>query len=247
MRKTKIVCTIGPATDSDEMMRSLMVNGMNVARFNFSHETHESHGKRIDQFKRIRKELGLRVGLLLDTKGPEIRLGTFKDGKAVLKAGDQIILTTKQVEGTKDKVSITYKDLPEDISIKNNILIDDGLIKLEVLAIDGADIICKVIDGGPVSNRKAVNVPGVKLSMPYISKKDREDLKFGVKKGVDFIAASFARSAVDMLEIKSILEENGGKHIQVIAKIENQDGVNNVDEILKVSDGIMVARGDMGV
>ena len=247
MRKTKIVCTIGPATEDEKTIRALMQNGMNIARMNFSHETQESHGKRIDLFKKIREDLGLPVGLLLDTKGPEIRLGTFAEGRAELVEGEYLTLTTEDVQGTSERVTITYKGLPDDIKIKDRILIDDGLIELKAEAIENGDIICKIINGGSVSNRKSVNVPGVRMSMPFVSENDKSDIIFGIKKEVDFIAASFARSAIDILEIKSILEKNGGKNIQVIAKIENQDGVNNIDEILKVSDGIMVARGDMGV
>jgi len=247
MRKTKIVCTIGPATEDEKMIRALIENGMNVARLNFSHETHESHGRRIDILKKIRTELGLPVGILLDTKGPEIRLGVFEEDRVELSAGDYLTLTTEDVKGTKERVSVTYKGLPNDIKARDMILIDDGLIELKVEAIEKNDVICKIINGGPVSNRKAVNVPGVRMSMPFVSEKDKIDLAFGIKNGVDFIAASFARSAIDILEIKSILENNDGKHIQVIAKIENQDGVENIDEILKVSDGIMIARGDMGV
>ena len=247
MRKTKIVCTIGPVTDGEDMLRALMKNGMNVARLNFSHETHEQHGKRIDLLKRIRDELDLSVGIMLDTKGPEIRLGTFIDGKVELKSGDQFILTADEIEGTKEKAFITYKDLPKDVSVRDSILIDDGLIALKVEAVNDNEIVCRVINGGVVSNRKSLNVPGVRLNIPYVRQNDREDLIFGIQKGVDFIAASFVRNASDVLEIKSILEKNGGKHIQIIAKIENQDGVTNIDEIIKVSDGIMVARGDMGV
>ncbi len=246
MRKTKIICTIGPATDSEDMMRSLMQNGMNVARLNFSHENHESHAKRIETFKKVRDELGLPVGLLLDTKGPEIRLGTFKEGGTELEVGQMFTLTTQEIEGTNKKAHINYSGLPNDININDRILIDDGLIELLVKAIEGSDILCRVINGGPVSNRKSVNVPGVKLSMPFVSEQDKKDIVFAIEHDVDFIAVSFARSAMDVLDIKNVLEKNGGK-IQVISKIENQDGVNNIDEILKVSDGIMVARGDMGV
>ena len=247
MRKTKIICTIGPATDDEAVLRALMENGMNVARLNFSHETHKSHGRRIEIFKRLRDELDLPIGLLLDTKGPEVRLGTFEEGRVELKANQIFTLTTGKLVGTKDRATITYEDLPKDVHPDDRILIDDGLIELRVVSVKGEDIKCRVINGGPVSDRKSINVPGVHLSMPYINDKDRSDLEFGVKQDVDFIAASFCRSAYDILELKNILEKNGGHRIQIIAKIENQDGVKNVDEIIRVSDGIMIARGDMGV
>ena len=247
MRKTKIICTIGPATEGEKMIRSLMGNGMNVARLNFSHGDYESHARNIETIKKLREELNLPVGIMLDTKGPEIRLGLFAEGHAEVENGDSFTLTTDDVQGTSERASISYKGLPDDIKARDRIMIDDGLIELRVESVEGGDISCRVVNGGTVSNSKSVNVPGVRLSMPYVSDRDREDLLFGIKHNVDFIAASFARSAMDVLEIRSVLERNGGKHIQIIAKIENQDGVNNIDEIIKASDGIMVARGDMGV
>lgn len=247
MRRTKIVCTLGPSTDKKGVLRSLMENGMNVARLNFSHGDHEEQKKRIESFKKLRKELGKPIGLLLDTKGPEIRLGSFKEGKVELLAGEHFTLTTDEIEGTSEKVSITYKGLSNDVKAGDRILMDDGLIELRVESVKGADIICKIKNSGKISDKKSVNVPGIRLNLPYVNEKDRSDLIFGVKNKVDFVAASFCRSAFDALEIKKILEENGGQRIQIIAKIENQDGVKNIDEILKVTDGIMIARGDMGV
>lgn len=247
MRRTKIICTMGPATDSDEVMRELMKAGMNVARINFSHGTHEEAKVKIDRIKRIREELDLPVAILLDTKGPEIRIKTFKEGKAVLKKGQKFTLYTADIEGDNTKVSITYPELPKDVKKGTRILIDDGLIELEVNGVDSEKIVCTVLNGGTISNRKGVNVPNISLSMPYMSEKDREDILFGIREDVDFIAASFVRSAADVLEIKDLLKRNGGRDISVIAKIENAEGVENIDEIIKVSHGIMVARGDMGV
>ncbi len=247
MRKTKIICTLGPATASDEMVRNLMLAGMNVARFNFSHSTHEEHRKRYEQVDRIRRELDLPVATLLDTKGPEIRVGLFEEGRIVLEKGDLFTLTTKEVSGTKEKVSITYKQLPMDIRDGDRILIDDGLIEMHVVSHNETEIVCMVDNGGPVSNRKGINVPGVRLSMPYISEQDRSDIIFGAKLGFDFIAASFARCAEDIEEVRTILGSVDAKNVRIIAKIENAEGVKNIDEILRVADGIMVARGDMGV
>ncbi|MDK2802838.1 MAG: pyruvate kinase [Oscillospiraceae bacterium] len=247
MRKTKIICTLGPSTDNTETLRQLMVKGMNVARFNFSHQTHQDHKKRFDAVVALREELNLPIGTLLDTKGPEIRLKQFKDGKVFLETGSDFILTTEDVLGTEKISSITYKDLPEDINKDTRILIDDGLIELKVKSFDNKNIICEVINGGCVSNNKGVNVPGVKLSLPYISKKDEEDIAFGVRTGFDFIAASFTRSAEDVMQVRKILNKNNCKSIKIIAKIENADGVNNIDEIIQSADGVMIARGDMGV
>lgn len=251
MRKTKIVCTMGPSTADDNVLRELMKAGMNVARQNFSHGDHETHLKIFEQVKRIREELGLPVASLLDTKGPEVRVKQFKEGKVELKDGQIFTLTTREVEGTSDEVSITYKNLAKDIDIGAKILADDGLIEMKVIEIDtksdGDDIRCKIVHGGFLSNNKSCNFPGAKLSMPYVSERDRNDIIFGCKTGFDFIAASFVSCDADILEVRKILEENGGKDIKIIAKIENQEGVDNIDDILRVSDGIMVARGDMGV
>ena len=246
-RKTKIICTLGPATDDPKVLRELMLGGMNTARLNFSHGNYEEHLRRIDAVKQMRNELGLPIALLLDTKGPEIRTGDFKDGRVVLKKGQKFTLTPREVEGTAEITHITYGGLARDVEKDTRILIDDGLIEMAVTRINGGDIVCEVLNGGPVSNHKSINVPDVNLTMDYMSEKDIADIKFGIEQGFDFIAASFVRSAFDVLEIKRILEQNGGEDIQVIGKIENRQGVNNADHIIKVCDGIMVARGDMGV
>ena len=247
MRKTKIICTLGPATDDEEILRQLMRNGMNVARVNFSHGTHAEQKKRIERFKKIRDELQLPVALLLDTKGPEIRIKTFSKGKITLSAGEQFTLTTDEVEGTDKIVSVTYKDLNKDLKAGDTVLIDDGLIELNVIRIQGTEIVCEVKNGGDVSNNKSINIPNAAIHLPYMSEKDRADILFGIENDFDFIAASFVRTAYDVMEVKKILEENDGLNIMVISKIENQDGIRNIDEILKVSNGIMIARGDMGV
>lgn len=246
MRKTKIICTIGPASESEERLRELMLAGMNVARFNFSHGTHKEQLVKYNRVLKIRKELGLPVATLLDTKGPEIRLRDFEGGKVELKPDQLFVLTTDEVMGTAERASITYKNLKNDIQVGTTILIDDGLIEMEVVEIKENDIVCKVINGGYVSNHKGVNVPGAILSMPYISSVDREDIIFGAEHGFDFLAASFARCKEDILEVRQILEEHGSK-MKIIAKIENMQGIDNLAEIIEVSDGIMVARGDMGV
>ncbi len=246
MRKTKIICTIGPASESEEKLRELMLAGMNVARFNFSHGTHEEHKKKFDRVIKVSNELGIPVATLLDTKGPEIRLKDIEGGRTELVNGQKFILTTDEVLGNNEKVSITYKNLKNDISAGTTILIDDGLIEMVVDEIDEADIICTVINGGPISNHKGVNVPGAVLSMPYISEADRSDIMFGCDMGFDFLAASFVRCREDILEVRKILDEHGS-HMKIIAKIENMQGIHNLEDILTVSDGIMVARGDMGV
>ena len=247
MRKTKIVCTLGPATDNEDVLRKLMLAGMNVARLNFSHGTHEEQKKRMDMVKKLRAELGLPIAILLDTKGPEIRTRDFEGGKAELKAGDFFTLTTRDLVGDSTITSITYKDLYKDVQIGTHILIDDGLIELQVTSISGEDILCTVITGGPVSNHKGINVPDVHLNMPYLSEVDQSDILFGIEQDVDFIAASFVRSAKDVLEIRELLNANGGNNINIISKIENAEGIENMDAIIEASDGIMVARGDMGV
>lgn len=246
MRKTKIICTIGPASESEEKLKELMLAGMNVARFNFSHGTHKEQLVKFNRVLHARKELGLPVATLLDTKGPEIRLRDFEGGKVELKEGQLFTLTTDEVMGTAERATITYKNLKNDIGVGTTILIDDGLIEMNVEKIEGADIVCRVVNGGFVSNHKGVNVPGAVLSMPYISQADYDDIIFGIEHGFDFIAASFARTKEDILEVRKILDERGSK-MKIIAKIENMQGINNLEEILQVSDGIMVARGDMGV
>ena len=246
MRKTKIICTLGPSTDKEGVLRELVANGMNVARFNFSHGSHEEHLGRFEKLKAIREELGKPVAALLDTKGPEIRLKDFKNGTEMLEAGQIFTLTTRDVEGTKEICSITYKDLPQDVQPGGTIMLDDGLIKLEIQTINDTDIICKVLNNGKIKNKKGVNVPGVHLSMPYMSQRDRDDIIFGAQQGFDFIAASFVRTAQDVYDIRNLLNEYDS-HIRIIAKIENREGVNNIDSILAAADAVMVARGDLGV
>ena len=247
MRKTKIICTLGPSTDKDGVLEELIKEGMNVARFNFSHGLHDEQKGRIDKLKEIRTRLGKPIAALLDTKGPEIRICEFADGKITLKEGQLFTLTPDDIEGNENIVSVTYKELYKDVRPGNHILIDDGLIELEVQKIKSHDIVCKVINGGVLGNKKGVNLPGVEVNMPFISPKDRDDILFGIKEGYDFIAASFTRTAADIKEIRDILEKNGGHGIKIIAKIENQQGVDNIDSIIEAADGIMIARGDMGV
>jgi len=247
IRKTKIVCTLGPSTDKGDVLRQLMQEGMNVARFNFSHGSHEEQKARLDKLVALREELDLPVAALLDTKGPEIRLKELKGGKAELKEGQLFTLALGDFVGDASRVAITYEDLHNDVKAGDRILIDDGLIEMKVVRLDGTDIVCEVINGGMISNKKGVNVPNVELSMPFISETDYSDIVFGIENGFDFIAASFTRTADDILEIRDILEKNGGQEIKIIAKIENQQGVDNIDSIIEAADGIMIARGDMGV
>ena len=246
MRKTKIICTLGPSTDKDGVLRELVANGMNVARFNFSHGSYEEHKGRLDNLKAIRAELGKPVAALLDTKGPEIRLKEFKNGVEMLEAGQTFTLTTREVEGTKEICSITYKDLPQDVHEGGTIMLDDGLIKLRITNVTDTDITCEVLNSGKIKNKKGVNVPGVHLSMPYLSQRDRDDIIFGVQQGFDFIAASFVRTAQDVYDIRNLLNEYDS-NIRIIAKIENREGVNNIDSILAAADAVMGARGDLGV
>lgn len=247
MKKTKIICTMGPNSDDRELMKNLALCGMDVARFNFSHGTHEEQKIRLDQLKSVREELDLPIAALLDTKGPEIRTGVLKEGKKVtLKEGQKYTLTTKEVVGDENICHINYAGLNEDVTAGKRILIDDGLIEMEVVSVDETDIICTVINGGELGERKGVNVPNVKIKLPALTEKDKEDILFGIEQGFDFIAASFVRSADAVAEIKEILKKYDSP-IQVIAKIENAEGIENLDEIIAVSDGIMVARGDMGV
>ncbi len=247
IRKTKIICTIGPATDNPAILKEMIKSGMNVARLNFSHGTYEDHKMRMDEVKMVRKELGCFVPIMLDTKGPEIRTGSFEGDRAEIKAGQKFTLTTDETVGNSERVSITYKNLPRELKKGDTVLIDDGLLKLEVIDTNEKEIICVADNDAVLGNKKGVNLPGITVDMPYVSEKDYNDLLFGIKEEVDFVAASFVRSASDVYEIRKILEQNGGKYIKIIAKIENRDGVKNIDEILKASDGIMVARGDMGV
>ena len=246
MRKTKIICTLGPATDP--VLPEIIKAGMNVARLNFSHGSHEEHKVRMDAVKSARRKLGMPVGIMLDTKGPEIRTKTYKDGKIEIVEGQEFILTTREVEGDEHIVSITYDGLPGDVKVGTRILIDDGLVAFEVTEIrDGTDIVCKALNGGPLSNRKSINVPGISLNMPFVSERDRADIEFGLSQGIDFIAASFTRTAQDVRDIKAILKEHGQEDVEIIAKIENMEGVRNIQEILDEANGVMVARGDLGV
>ena len=247
MRKTKIVCTMGPSTDNVEVLKEMMLSGMDVCRLNFSHQTLEEQQIRVDTIKNLRDTYGLATAILGDTKGPEIRTGLFPDGGVILCDGDLFTLTTNERMGGKDGCFITYKDLPKDVSIGTRILINDGLIELVCESKSATDITCKVIHGGKVTSRKGINVPGVRLSMPFVSDADRRDIEFIAKNEFDYLAASFVRCADDIKEIKNELKRYGGENVKIIAKIENRDGIENADEILAVSDGIMVARGDMGV
>ena len=246
MRKTKIVCTMGPSTDKPGILRQLMENGMNVARFNFSHGDYEEHKGRFDKVRALSKELDLPIACMLDTKGPEIRLGEFKNGVEKLTTGQKFTLTSRSVEGTNEICSVTYKELPHDVKPGGRIMLDDGLIELRIDEVGDTDIVCTVCNDGTIKTKKGVNVPGVHLSMPYMSQRDTSDILFGVEQGFDLISASFARNAQDIMDIRHILDEHNSK-IRIIAKIENQEGIDNIDEILTVADGIMVARGDMGV
>ena len=246
MRKTKIICTLGPSTDKEGVLRDLIANGMNVARFNFSHGSHEEHLGRLEKLKALREELGKPVAALLDTKGPEIRLKDFKNGVENLVAGQTFTLTTRDVEGTNEICSITYKDLPMDVEPNGTIMLDDGLIKLQIQTVNDTDIVCTVLNNGKIKNKKGVNVPGVHLSMPYMSQRDKDDIIFGIQQGYDFIAASFVRTAQDVYDIRNLLNQYDS-NIRIIAKIENREGMNNIDSILAAADAVMVARGDLGV
>ena len=246
MRKTKIVCTLGPATDREGVLREMMRAGMNVARFNFAHGTHPEHQARLEVLKALREELNLPVAAMLDTKGPEIRLKSFANGSVALSTGQEFTLTTEDIVGDETRCAITYAELPSDVKEGDTILLDDGLVRLTVLETDSSNIRCRVENDGTMKNNKGVNVPNVRLSMPYMSQRDRDDILFGVEQGFDYIAASFVRTAADVREIRQLLDKHHS-NIRIIAKIENQEGVSNLADILAVADGIMVARGDMGV
>ena len=247
LKKTKIVCTIGPASRDADTMREMLEAGMNVARFNFSHGTHEEHRKTIETFRRVRDEQDRPAAILLDTKGPEIRLGDFKNGSEILEEGDEFTLTSEECPGTKERVSTTYKALPSQVSLGTSILIDDGRVRLRVAGTTEDEVRCIVVNGGKVSNRKGVNIPNQSLDLEYISEADRQDILFGIEMDVDYVAASFVRSGADVKILRSLLNENGGDRIKIISKIENTEGIENFKEILALSDGIMIARGDMGV
>ena len=248
MKKTKVVCTMGPNTNDRELLKKLIENGMDVARFNFSHGDHEEQKSRMDLLKELRQELNTNTAILLDTKGPEIRTGVLKGGKRImLKAGEQFTLTTEEIEGDESKVSITYEGLVQDVDAGRVILIDDGLIELKVVGKSEKEILCEVINGGELGERKGVNVPNVAVRLPAITEKDKDDIRFGVEQGIDFIAASFVRNAECVLEIKAYLKELGAPYVPIIAKVENAEGIKNIDEIIRAADGVMVARGDLGV
>ena len=247
IKKTKIVCTLGPVSENEETLRELIKNGLNVCRLNFSHGSHEEHKGRMDLVKKLREELNMPTAILLDTKGPEIRTGKFDAPEVLLEEGQTFTITMKDVMGDKERCTVSYKGLANDVKTGDTILIDDGLVGLTVKEVNGDDIVCEVQNSGIVKNHKGVNVPGVKVNLPAITEKDRSDIEFGIEQGIDFIAASFVRKVSDVLAIREILEENNATHIKIISKIENQEGVDNLDEIIEVSDGIMVARGDLGV
>ena len=247
MRKTKIVCTLGPATDREGVLESLIVKGMNVARMNFSHGSYEEHKVRLDSVKELREKHRTATAIMLDTKGPEIRLGLFQNHEEVLEEGQKFVLYSAEREGNKDGISISYPDLYQDVEEGSVILIDDGLVEMEVTEVKEGEIVCRVKNGGKVSDRKGVNVPNVKLSMPFLSEKDKEDILFGIKEDVDFVAGSFVRRADDINKMRKFLNDHGGYDVHIIAKIENREGVENIDEILAAAEGVMVARGDMGV
>lgn len=247
LKKTKIVCTIGPASRDADTMREMLEAGMNVARLNFSHGTHEEHRKTIETFRRVRDEQDRPAAILLDTKGPEIRLGDFENGSEILEEGDEFTLTSEKCPGTKERVSTTYKALPSQVSLGTSILIDDGRVRLRVAGTTEDEVRCIVVNGGKVSNRKGVNIPNQSLDLEYISEADRQDILFGIEMDVDYVAASFVRSGADVKVLRALLNENGGDRIKIISKIENTEGIENFKEILALSDGIMIARGDMGV
>ena len=247
MRKTKIICTIGPASDKEEVLTRLCRSGMNVARLNFSHGTHPEHKEKIDLIKRVREKLNLPIAIMLDTKGPEYRIGTFENGKITLEDGDEFIFTTEDVVGDQSRVSVSYKHLVEELNVGDQILLNNGLVIFEVISVSGHEAKCRVVNGGELSNRKSMNFPGKTLKQEYLSKADKADLLFGIENGVDFVAASFISCEADIRAVRDFLDANGGEGIDVIAKIENRAGVDNIDEICKVADGVMVARGDLGV
>jgi len=247
LKKTKIVCTLGPASRDEKIIEAMLRGGMNVARLNFSHGTHDDHKKTIENFRKIRDRLDIPAAILLDTKGPEIRLRDFENGSEIIENGDLFTLTNENVLGNKEKVATTYEALPEQVEKGTKILIDDGRVRLEVEETTDTDVVCRVISGGKVSNRKGVNIPNKSLNLEYISEADRSDILFGIKMDVDYVAASFVRNADDVTQLRMLLNENGGEKIKIISKIENMEGIDNFRDILDLSDGIMVARGDMGV
>ena len=247
MRKTKIICTIGPASENEEILTRMCRSGMNVARLNFSHGTHEEHQKKFDLIKQVREKLELPIAIMLDTKGPEYRIGTFKDGKVKIEDGAEFTFTTDDIEGDETRVSVSYKRLIEDLNVGDRILLNNGLVIFEVVSLEGNDARCKVVVGGELSNRKSMNFPNKTMTQEYLSEADKADLLFGIKNDIDFVAASFISCEADIRAVRDFLDDNGGQNIDIIAKIENRAGVDNIDEICKVADGVMVARGDLGV
>ncbi|SKA71777.1 pyruvate kinase [Eubacterium uniforme] len=247
MRKTKIICTIGPSSDNEKTLKAMIKAGMNVARLNFSHGTHEEHQMKIDLIKKVRDEIDAPIPIMLDTKGPEYRIKTFKDKKITLSEGDKFTFTTKDIEGDQEKVSVTYKDLPKDISVGDKILVNNGLVILKVTDVKGDDVNCICETGGVLSDRKSMNFPNKVMKNDYLSEQDKSDLLFGIENEIDFVAASFVSNKKDMTDLRAFLDKNGGENIDIIAKIENRSGVNNIDEICEIADGIMIARGDLGV
>ena len=247
MRRTEIICTLGPSSDGADMLRKLVAAGMDTARLNMSHGTHEEHQKRIDCIKEVRNELSVRLPILLDTKGPEYRVGIFKDGHAYVADGCEFIFTSDDVVGDEKRVSVSYKDLPKEMHPKDIILVNDGLVKFEVLRVEGNNIICNTLIGGMLSNRKSMSFPGKTLKQVYLSQADKDDILFGIKNDVEFVACSFVSTAQDVIDVRNFLDENGGEKVRITAKIENQSGVDNAEEILKYCSGLMVARGDLGV
>jgi pyruvate kinase len=247
MRKTKIICTLGPAVDSVDMIKKLLTNGVNAVRFNFSHGTHEEHKARLDRFKKASAELGASAATILDTKGPEIRIKTFEKGRVALKSGEKFTITTDEVAGDFKRVSTTYNNLHNELKHGDKILLDDGLIELKVSEVCGKDVVCNVVSGGDLSDHKSMNMPGVSINVVGLTEADEQDIKFAVLNDMDFIAASFIRSAADVLAIRSVLKKYGGEGIRIISKLENREGIKNLAEIVEASDAIMVARGDLGV
>ncbi|MDD6284083.1 MAG: pyruvate kinase [Firmicutes bacterium] len=247
MRKTKIICTVGPACSDEQTLREMFKAGMNVARLNFSHGTHEEHQVRIDTIKKVRDEMQMPVSIMLDTKGPEYRIRTFKNGKITLNDGDEFTFTVDEVEGDESRVSVNYKGLADDLSVGDRILLNNGLLSFEVTGISQGDIVCRVINGGELSNNKSMSFPGKVLRQIYLSEQDKKDILFGIKNDVDFLACSFVSCAQDLIDVKQFVDESGGEGIDLIAKIENQSGIDNIEEICKHCDGIMIGRGDMGV
>ena len=247
MRKTKIICTIGPASEKEDVLREMMLSGMNVARLNFSHGTHDEHKKKIDSIKKLRKELGLPVAIMLDTKGPEYRIGVFKDHSVELEEGQEFIFTVDDIVGDEKKVSVNYKGFAEDLKAGDTVLVNNGLVVCEVTSVKNNDVITKVIAGGKLSDHKSMNFPGKVLNNEYLSEQDKKDLLFGIQNEVDFVAASFVSNRKDAQSLRDFLNENGGEDIEIVAKVENRSGVENLREICRVVSGIMVARGDLGV